>query len=167
MQQRAFWVVGPSPWNDLLVQLRSLLMTSPLIFYISHNPYSLAVTGLGAPLSSSVLKRRYISLQNEWMNEICLAVQTKVQTCCMALLWSRTSTTPSFETSASAMEPEESRRNLQRNISEWMKTSFPEELTVNFKLNCFAMLSSRSKARQALWSKHTAQARFLALFITL
>ena len=30
---------------------------------------SLAVTGLGAPLSSSVLKRRYISLQNEWMNE--------------------------------------------------------------------------------------------------
>jgi len=26
------------------------------------------MTGLGAPLSSSVLKRRYISLQNEWMN---------------------------------------------------------------------------------------------------
>jgi len=28
------------------------------------------MTGLGAPLSSSVLKRRYISLQNEWMNSI-------------------------------------------------------------------------------------------------
>jgi len=28
-------------------------------------PSSLAVTGLGAPLSSSLLKRRYISLQNE------------------------------------------------------------------------------------------------------
>jgi len=29
----------------------------------------LSVAGLGAPLSSSLLKRRYISLQNEWMNE--------------------------------------------------------------------------------------------------
>ena len=27
------------------------------------------LAGLGAPLSSSLLKRRYISLQNEWMNE--------------------------------------------------------------------------------------------------
>ena len=33
------------------------------------SPSSLSVTGLGAPLSSSHLKRRYISLQNEWMNE--------------------------------------------------------------------------------------------------
>jgi len=30
---------------------------------------TLVVTGLGAPLSSSLLKRLYISLQNEWMNE--------------------------------------------------------------------------------------------------
>ena len=29
------------------------------------SPSSLAVTGLGAPLNNSVLKRRYISLQNE------------------------------------------------------------------------------------------------------
>jgi len=32
------------------------------------SPSFLSVTGLGAPLSSSPLKRRYISLQNEWMN---------------------------------------------------------------------------------------------------
>jgi len=32
-------------------------------------PSSLAATGLGAPLSNSVLKRRYISLQNERTNE--------------------------------------------------------------------------------------------------
>src|SRR6218665_3703695 len=35
MQRRAFSVVGPSAWNDLLVELRSLLMTSPSKFYIS------------------------------------------------------------------------------------------------------------------------------------
>src|SRR6218665_3714562 len=35
MQQRAFSVVGPSAWNDLPVELRSLLMTSPSKFYIS------------------------------------------------------------------------------------------------------------------------------------
>src|SRR6218665_1222436 len=35
MQQRAFSVVGPSAWNDLPVQLCSLLMTSPSKFYIS------------------------------------------------------------------------------------------------------------------------------------
>src|SRR6218665_354226 len=35
MQQRAFLVVGPSAWNDLPVELRSLLMTSPTKFYIS------------------------------------------------------------------------------------------------------------------------------------
>jgi len=33
------------------------------------SPSFLSVAGLGAPLSSSLLKRRYISLQNEWMNE--------------------------------------------------------------------------------------------------
>ena len=34
-------------------------------FTSSSSPSSLAVTGLGAPLSSSVLKRCYISLQDE------------------------------------------------------------------------------------------------------
>src|SRR6218665_3227726 len=34
MQRRAFSVVGPSAWNDLPVELRSLLMTSPSNFYI-------------------------------------------------------------------------------------------------------------------------------------
>src|SRR6218665_2765622 len=33
MQQRAFSVVGPSSWNDLPVELRSLLMASPSKFY--------------------------------------------------------------------------------------------------------------------------------------
>src|SRR6218665_1424327 len=65
MQRRAFSVVGPSAWNDLLVELRSLLITSPSKFYMSLKSFSLAVTGLGASLSSNVLKRRYISLQNE------------------------------------------------------------------------------------------------------
>src|SRR6218665_1784958 len=35
MQRRDFSVVGPSAWNDLPVELRSLLMTSPSKFYIS------------------------------------------------------------------------------------------------------------------------------------
>ena len=35
MQQRALSVVGLSAWNDLPVELRSLLMTSPSKFYIS------------------------------------------------------------------------------------------------------------------------------------
>src|SRR6218665_4530 len=35
MQRRAFSVVGPSAWNDLPVELRFLLMTSPSKFYIS------------------------------------------------------------------------------------------------------------------------------------
>ena len=33
------------------------------------SPSFLSVAGLGAPLSSCLLKRRYISLQTEWMNE--------------------------------------------------------------------------------------------------
>jgi len=40
-----------------------------LLNFTSLSSPSLAVTGLGAPLSSSVLKRRYVSLMNEWMNE--------------------------------------------------------------------------------------------------
>src|SRR6218665_2771331 len=35
MQRRAFLVVGPSAWNDLPIELRSLLMTRPSKFYIS------------------------------------------------------------------------------------------------------------------------------------
>src|SRR6218665_2274866 len=35
MQLRAFSVVGPSAWNDLPVELRSLLMTSPSKFDLS------------------------------------------------------------------------------------------------------------------------------------
>src|SRR6218665_592655 len=45
MQRRVFSVVGPSAWNDLPFELHSLLMAHPL--------------------SSSLLKRRYVSLQNE------------------------------------------------------------------------------------------------------
>jgi len=35
MQRRAFQVVGPSAWNDLLFELWSLLMAHPSKFYIS------------------------------------------------------------------------------------------------------------------------------------
>src|SRR6218665_1098949 len=35
MQRRAFSVVGSSAWNDLPVELRSLLMACPSKFYIS------------------------------------------------------------------------------------------------------------------------------------
>src|SRR6218665_2025910 len=35
MQQRAFSVVGPSAWNDLPIELRSLLMACHSKFYIS------------------------------------------------------------------------------------------------------------------------------------
>ena len=52
-------VVGPSAGNDLPFELlQSLLMAHPSKYYLS-----------GAPLSSSLLKMRHISLQNEWMNE--------------------------------------------------------------------------------------------------
>jgi len=43
--------------------------TSPL------SPSSLSVTGLGALLSSSLLKRRYISLQNEWINKLKIEIK--------------------------------------------------------------------------------------------
>src|SRR6218665_299506 len=65
MQRRAFSVVGPSAWNDLPFELRSLLMAHPSRFYISLKSFFLSVTGLGAPLGSSLLKRCYISHQNE------------------------------------------------------------------------------------------------------
>jgi len=39
MQRRAFSVVGPSAWNDLPVELRSLPMTSPSKFYISFKAF--------------------------------------------------------------------------------------------------------------------------------
>src|SRR6218665_1288391 len=35
MQQRAFSIVGPSAWNDLPFELRSVLMAHPSKFYIS------------------------------------------------------------------------------------------------------------------------------------
>src|SRR6218665_1575008 len=35
MQRRAFSVVGPSAWNELPFELRSLLMAHPSKFYIS------------------------------------------------------------------------------------------------------------------------------------
>jgi len=35
MQRRVFSVVGPSAWNDLPFELRSLLMAHPSKFYIS------------------------------------------------------------------------------------------------------------------------------------
>src|SRR6218665_2056941 len=35
MQRRAFSIVGPSVWNDLPFELRSLLMAHPSKFYIS------------------------------------------------------------------------------------------------------------------------------------
>src|SRR6218665_3429200 len=63
-QRRALSVVGPSAGNDLPVELRSLLMALPN-FTFPSSLSCLAVTGLGSPLSSSVLKRFYISLQNE------------------------------------------------------------------------------------------------------
>ena|SRR6218665_1823181 len=67
VQRRAFSIMGPSAWNNLTVELRSLLMTRLPNFTFPSSLSSLAVTGLGAPLSSSVLKRRYVglSLQNE------------------------------------------------------------------------------------------------------
>ena len=67
MQWRAFSVVGPSAWISLLSCVPCWWPPLPN-FTSPSSPSSLAVTGLGAPLSSSVLKRRYISLPNEWMN---------------------------------------------------------------------------------------------------
>ena len=68
MQQRAFSVVGPSAWNDLPLSCIACWWPALPNFTSPSSPSSLAMTGLGAPLSSSVLKRGYISLQNEWMN---------------------------------------------------------------------------------------------------
>jgi len=57
-----------SAWNDLPFELRSLLVAHPSKFYIFHAVLHLC-PWLGAPPSSSLLKRCYISLQNECMNE--------------------------------------------------------------------------------------------------
>src|SRR6218665_2044662 len=65
MQRRAFLIVGPSAWNDLPFELRCVLMAHPSKFYISLKSFFFVQAGLGAPLSSSLFKRRYISLQNE------------------------------------------------------------------------------------------------------
>ena len=51
MQRRAFSVVGSSAWNDLPVELHSLLMTSSSKFYNSLKSFFLGRDGLGAPLS--------------------------------------------------------------------------------------------------------------------
>jgi len=47
-------------------------MTRPSRFYIFLQVFLFWPWLQGAPLSSSVLKRRYISLQNEWMNEVAI-----------------------------------------------------------------------------------------------
>ena len=78
MQRRAFSVVGPSAcslWTVGMIRRdRSPLgcgpfwLPTPPNFTSLSSPSSLSVTGLGALLSSSsLLKRRYISLQIEWM----------------------------------------------------------------------------------------------------
>src|SRR6218665_1559840 len=56
---RCSWIF-PSAWNDLHVELRSLLMARPSKFYIYLKSFLFGRDWLGAPLSSSVLKRRFI-----------------------------------------------------------------------------------------------------------
>ena len=51
--------------NRVSKVIESTILTEDIIIYISDHLPILAVTGLGAPLSSSVLKRRYVSPQNE------------------------------------------------------------------------------------------------------
>src|SRR5688572_7563929 len=65
-QRRRFSVVGPSIWNDLPVDLRSLLAVRPAAkgFTSLLSSFSLVVAGLGA-LLSSFLSGRYINAQNE------------------------------------------------------------------------------------------------------
>src|SRR6218665_930811 len=81
MQQRAFSVVGPSAWNDLPVQLCSLLMTSPSKFYISLQSVLNAAAGLlcnrrkydhVTPLLRDVLHWLPVPLRVEF--KICLLV---------------------------------------------------------------------------------------------
>jgi len=57
MQQRAFLVVGPLAWNDLPFELRSLLMEVLLWPWLRWERLWVV----------SLLKRRYIILENEWM----------------------------------------------------------------------------------------------------
>src|SRR6218665_1379349 len=62
MQRRAFSVVGPSEWNDLPVELHSLLMACPSKFYISLKSFLFdREWARSASEYYSVLKRRYIS----------------------------------------------------------------------------------------------------------
>src|SRR6218665_1113046 len=63
MQRRAFLVVGPSERNDLHFVLHSLLMAHPSKFYISLK--SFIGQDWAGIASECLLKRRYISLQNE------------------------------------------------------------------------------------------------------
>jgi len=62
----------------------AVFLADELPFQILHLPQVLlllAVTGLGAPLSSGVLKRHYRSLQNEWMKIFWLPLLMKLMTC--------------------------------------------------------------------------------------
>ena len=59
MQQRAFSVLGPSAWNNLPFELQSLLVAHPSKFYISLKSFFFISDGVGAHLSSSLLKKRY------------------------------------------------------------------------------------------------------------
>ena len=72
MQLRAFSVVGLWAHRHGIISLLSCVpcwWPDLPNFTSLSSPSSLAVTGLRAPLSSNVLKRRYTSRMNEWMNE--------------------------------------------------------------------------------------------------
>jgi len=60
MQRRTFSVVGPSVWNDLPLELCSLLVAHPLKFYASLMSFFLSRDWAG----SNFFKVRYISPQN-------------------------------------------------------------------------------------------------------
>ena len=63
-QRRPFSVVGPSIWNELPLELRSLLAVRPAGFYKSLKSFFFSRGWLEA-LLSTFLKGRYINSQNE------------------------------------------------------------------------------------------------------
>jgi len=83
-QRLAFLVGGPSIWNDLPLELHSLLLIKPTRFYKSLNSFlfSCGRVGSAAVYVIGVLKGRYVNSRNEW-NKRHGSGCWRVAACCM------------------------------------------------------------------------------------
>src|SRR6218665_2217519 len=74
-QIRVFSVVGHSTWNGFILNFAFLIEPFHLRLFLTLRLLCFPVLVLGALLSIVFLKRRYINVQHEWMNEYIQLVQ--------------------------------------------------------------------------------------------